>query len=132
MFIYNLISNSKYFICFTFPPIQLQLYFLHPFSIIGFQKNFFCKKYFFKKIIIFFQARSRARTRYVDEIIEEKSSRWYVDACFINVPEVTLLPFVTSGSNGSNSGSSYTHKEPAFLKIYIFHHCRPFLHTLYR
>ena len=44
-----------------------------------------------------------------------------------------LLPFVTSGSNGSNSGSSYTHKEPAFLKIYTFHHCRPpFLHTLYR
>jgi len=43
-----------------------------------------------------------------------------VDAGFINVPEVTLLPFVTSGSNGSNSGSSYTQKEPAFLKnIYI-------------
>ena len=56
----------------------------------------------------------------MDEIIEEKSSRWYVDAGFINVPEVILLPFVTSGSNGSNSGSSYTQKEPAFLKkIYI-------------
>ena len=89
------------------------------------------RKIFLKKLIIF-QARSRTRARYVDEIVEEKISRWYVDACFINVPEVNLLPFVTSGSNGSNSGSSYTHKEPAFLKIYIFHHCRPFLHTLYR
>ena len=148
-----IISTSSILDVSFFPPILLKLYFVHPFPskvfinlfFSGYQinsclrqlrlnkclKKFVLAKNIFKEIVNF-SGEIKGKDKICGWDHWRKNQQMICGCVLYKCFGSNLLPFVTSGSNGSNSGSSYTHKEPAFLKIYIFHHCRHFLHTLYR